>query len=88
MNKKAFIKYHEVDLFDFKKYIESIGFIYDDFTHRYKEYRIDLDYDCYDFYDGSKWWCNKDYKDYNDFTPLEKEFKRELRSIKLKQLLR
>ena len=84
MNSKEFIKYHEVDLFDFKKYIESIGFIYDDFTHRYKEYKIRFNYIVYDFYNGSEWIYNTKL---NDLRLIENYFKQELRSIKLKGLL-
>ena len=75
MNKKAFIKY-----------IESIGFVNIRYNrYGYKEYRIDLDYDCYDFYNGSEWIIDISF---NDLILLEKEFKQELRRIKLKELLR
>ena len=73
---------------EFKNYIESIGFIYErteDFDrYVYKKYRIDLASNYYHFYNGSEW----DSYELNDLTPLAKEFKKELRSIKLKQILK
>ena len=68
--------------------ISSIGFTfsckYFDFRYEYKEFKIDLYDDHYKFYNGSG--CVTYVLDY--LTPLEKEFKKELRSIKLKELLR
>ena len=69
---------------EFKKYIESIGFKYDSYSYLYKNYQIDLYNNYYNFYNGLNWWW---YKDYDDLTDLETIFKKELRSIKLKQLL-
>ena len=75
--------------------ISSIGFTfsckYFDFRYEYKEYfrylykefKIDLYDDHYEFYNGSNW--NK--YALNDLTPLKKEFEREIRSFKLKQIL-
>ena len=86
MTREEFKHYHEVDLLDFQKYIESIGFKYNvkDYFHYYKKYRIDLDYyDYYDFWTGSKWIKKIEF---NDLTPF-KVFKKELRSIKLKKIL-
>ena len=40
---------------EFIKFIESIGFEYNGFYFHYKKYKIDLYYECYDFYDGSEW---------------------------------
>ena len=71
---------------EFKNYIKSIGFEYNDaIVYDYKKYRIDLYQYIYDFYNGSEWVYDIDL---NDLTLLEKYFKKELRSIKLKQLLR
>ena len=80
---EEFEKYHEVDLLDFQKYIKSIGFKYNGHCYRYKDYIIDLYEYSYDFYNGSRWVGY----DYNDLTPLENEFKQELRRIKIKQIL-
>ena len=74
-----------MSLEEFKKIIETIGFEYDTigYYYEYKEYCIVLYKDQYSFYNGSKWIYN-----ITDLIPFEKEFKREIRSIKLKQLLR
>ena len=67
---------------EFKKFIESIGFKKEGWYYVYKEFRIKLYPDYYTFYNGSKWvGCEID-----DLTPIENYFKKELRSIKLKQL--
>ena len=70
-------------------YIESIGFKNDHFIkiHRYeyKNYIIYLYEDCYSFYNGSEWIRDIDF---NDLTPIEVHFKKELRSIKLKQIFK
>ena len=87
MNREEFKHYHEVDLLDFQKYIESIGFKHNvtDYYHYYKKYIIDLYYDeYYDFFNGSKWIKKIEF---NDLALLEKEFKKELRSIKFKKIL-
>ena len=79
---------------EFKKYIESIGFYYEGFYYVYKKhhgvnhldskmYSIICHLYNYIFYNGGK---GERYT-YNDLKPLEKEFKKELRSIKLKQIL-
>ena len=86
MSVKEFENYHEVDLLDFQKYILSIGFKYNDWYYVYNRYKIDL-YDLsnsYSFFNGFEWSI---LLDLNDLTLLENEFKLELRSIKLKQLL-
>ena len=66
---------------EFKKYIKCIGF--DDF-YRYKKYRINLYIDHYHFYNGSEW--SEDIS-FNDLTPFENNMIKELRTIKLKELL-
>ena len=72
---------------EFKKIIESIGFETNDrnYVYIYKKIRIDLFFiDHYDFFNGSEWTlCIP----FNDLTQLEKYFKKELRSFKLKGLL-
>ena len=74
---------------EFEKYIKTIGFksinSNGDYSYKYKGCEIDLYDDHYDFFNGSEWTLRIPF---NDLTQLEKEFKRELRSIKLKQLLR
>ena len=78
---------------EFIKYIESLGFKNNYgglYQYQYKEFRIDISpIDIFPstnhFYNGSEWIVNESF---SDLTPLENNFKRELRSIKLKQLLR
>ena len=72
---------------EFKKYIESIGFKSDtDYgIYSYKEYRIYLYNNYYHFYNGSEWVF---YINFDNLTDLETIFKQELRSFKLKELLR
>ena len=73
---------------EFIKYIESIGFIQesnqecnvDFYRYNYKEYRIFLNSDNYDFYNGSKWIYTIVL---NDLSPLIKFD----RSYKLKKIL-
>ena len=64
---------------EFKKYIKSIGFEYDNITgfYDYKEFRIYLWYGNYNFWNGSEW---KFAIPYNDLTKL-------FRGIKLKKIL-
>ena len=71
---------------EFEKLIKSIGFDYDVSEHIYiyKHFGIDLYNECYNFYNGYEW--NGGYY-YNDLKNIENNFKKELRSIKLKQLL-
>ena len=71
---------------EFKKYIESIGFVKNVRIYYYKEFKIQIYLfdDEYDFYNGSYW---IDDIPYNDLELIEKNFKKELRSFKLKQLL-
>ena len=72
---------------EFRNYIESIGFVLDIGTldcYSYKQYMIHSYYYYYHFHDGSGWWWNIQF---NDLTRIETNFKNELRSIKLKQLL-
>lgn len=98
MNKEEFIKYHKVDHLGFQKYIESIGFIFSSiyveyrndksFMYEYYEYKIfkiDLHDYFYNFCNGSEWFYDIDL---SNLKPLHKEFNQELRSIKLKQILR
>ena len=71
---------------EFKQFIESIGFKFNSHNifYEYKEFKIYLRPNYYDLFDGSIWtYCIK----LNDLKPLEKYFKRELRSIKLKKIL-
>ena len=84
MTREEFIKYHGVDLLDFQKYIESIGFKPSDVFYRYKGYLISLNHKSYNFHNKSGWLFRIKL---TDLTPFEKEFKREIRSIKLKELL-
>ena len=69
---------------EFIIFIKSIGFTTSHRIQEYKEYRIDLYKYEYGFYNGSEWIY---YIKLDDLTPLEKYFKRELRSIKLKKIL-
>ncbi len=72
---------------EFIKFIESIGFVQGSFpyVYTYKKFRIHFQYaDGYSLNDGFKWITNILYK---DFKIIEKYFKKEIRSIKLKQLL-
>ena len=69
---------------EFKKYIESIGFKLNGHYYVYKEYRIFLYIDTHTLYIRLHWIYNKDY---NDLTQLNEYFKNELRSIKLKKIL-
>ena len=69
---------------EFKQFIESIGFKREGLFYYYKSYRIDL-YNYYHFYNGSEWIFNIPL---NDIRPFDMYFKKELRSIKLKELLR
>ena len=71
---------------EFKQFIESIGFKYIEHNYRYKSYRIDL-YSAhyYNFWYGSRWLFHIKLTD--DLTQFNKYFKKELRSIKLNQLL-
>ena len=73
-----------MNIYEFSNFIKSIGFKPSGYYYRYKGFIIDLSKNDYSFYNGSKWYCNIDY---NDLTPF-KVFKKELRSIKLKELLR
>ena len=69
---------------EFINYIKSIGFKKIGIYYVYKEYKIVLYNNYYyNFYNGSEWFSDIDY---NDLTPF-KVFKKELRSIKLKELL-
>ena len=76
---------------EFKKYIKSIGFkLYDyndyGFRYEYKEFRIDLYNDGdYDFFSASNGVYNISH---SDLKPIYDHFKQELRSIKLKKILK
>ena len=69
---------------EFKHFILAFGFKSNGLYYYYKEYKILLYPEFYTCYNGSEKIASC--IDYNDFTPLY-EFKRELRSIKLKKLL-
>ena len=69
---------------EFKKITESIGFKDTGYYYRYNDYIIDFYDEHYDFFNGYKWFG---LHAYNDLRHIEKEFKREIRSIKLKGLL-
>ena len=86
MSLDVFIKYHGLNELNFRMYIESIGFKHNgwDYYH-YKKYSISLYTSHYIFSNNSE--CIYNIK-LDDLTPLEKVFKKELRSIKLKELLR
>ena len=77
--------YQSVHLLGFKNYIKSIGFNGAYGGYIYKEYSLYLHADHYSFFDGIDMIT---FIDYNDLTILEKFFKKELRSIKLKKLLK
>ena len=72
---------------EFITLIESIGFKFDNYYgfFVYKEFIVSLWDVKYNFYNGSNWHNNIPL---NELRPLVKYFKNELRSIKLKQLLR
>ncbi len=74
---------------DFVKLIVSIGFnyrsIYNKNEYKYNKFRIDVWDDGYDFYNGSEWFM---YVSYNELDIIYNSFKKEFRSIKLKQLLK
>ena len=70
---------------EFIKFIESIGFKYEgNLVYLYGKYTIGLLSDTYSLYNVYKLIGRSNC---NDLILLEKEFKLELRSIKLKQLL-
>ena len=72
---------------EFIKYIESIGFEMNKFPllgYSYKNYIIDLHTYTYDFNNDFGWFGRIDF---DDLRLLENEFKKELRSIKLKAIL-
>ena len=72
---------------EFKNYIESIGFIHESNNrYLYKYYIIYISLYHYEFYDISNN-IRMSYIDLRDLNLLEKVFIRELRSIKIKQLL-
>ena len=72
---------------EFKQFIESIGFKFNSHNifYEYKEYRICLYTGCYHFHDGSEWIVDIPL---NNLRSIENYFKQELRSIKLKQILK
>ena len=71
---------------EFRNYIESIGFKFDNYYSffKYNEFVIIFKGGFYIFFNGSKW--SNHY--YGDLTPIENHFKKYFRSIKLKELLR
>ncbi len=70
--------------YEFIKLIESIGFRSNGVLFVYKNFIISIG-DIYHFWNGFVWILNYQY---SDLKPIEKYFKKELRSIKLKQLLK
>ena len=71
---------------EFLKYITSIGFKYHDYDLIYEcgDYKVSIWGEYYNIYNGYEWIRRNNY---NDLNPIEKYLKKELRSIKLKQLL-
>ena len=69
---------------EFVIYIKSLGFEYKGDFYQYKNHNIYVFDEKYGFYNGAEW---SGYIDFNDLTPIQKDFKKELRSIKLKHLL-
>ena len=65
--------------------INSIGFKIHYGELVYKEFKIEIRSDYFNFYNGSEWVENISY---TDLKPFEEYFKKELRSYKLKALLR
>ena len=87
MNKEEFRKFHGVDFLNFQKYLESIGFKrFGLYVYTYNEYTINIyaKYCRYEFINGTKLVGRYPL---NILTAIDKYFKKELRSIKLKQLL-
>ena len=77
-----------MDRVEFRKLIESIGFILlDGYNHiyKYKEYRINVFKRHYSLKNDSKMLY---YNRLNDLEPIDNHFKKELRYIKLKALLK
>ena len=68
------------------KFIDSIGFLYNSITYEfdYKEFRIDIWGEHYNFYNSSEWLYGFDL---DDLKPIDNYFKKELRTIKLKRIL-
>ena len=62
---------------------QSIGFKFNYGDLVYKEFKIKIRSDYFEFYDGSGW----NSYNYNDLKPLEKYFIKKLRAIKLKRIL-
>ena len=84
------IMYADENIEEFVKFIKYIGFKTNGYFYIYKEYQIDLvynhlysSYGYYNFYNKITIMSIP----LDDLTPLKKEFKRELRSFKLKKLL-
>ena len=70
---------------EFIELIKSIGFKLNDLgIYEFKEFKISLWIYDYNFLNGYEW--NR--YNYNDLKPIEKHFKNEIRSIKLKELLK
>ncbi len=63
--------------------VQSIGFKIHYGELVYKEFKIEIRSDYFEFYDGSGWYLYN----YNDLKPLEKYFIKKLRAIKLKRIL-
>ncbi len=73
---------------EFIKLIESIGFKYKYGYYNYKEFEIYLYNDSYVLHNGFGFNQERIISSYCDLRPIEKYFKKEFRSFKLKLLLR
>ena len=73
---------------EFEKLIRSIGFKYDTIGcyYIYKEFVLYLYDNNYDLHTGNYWISGPN--DLNNLTPIQEYFKKKLRSIKLKQILK
>ena len=73
---------------EFIKYIESIGFIYNGRSYSYKYYIIEVFKYGYDFYPMRGKYMGNITPSFIDLDIIEFHFKKEIRSIKLKKLLK
>jgi len=69
---------------EFDLLIDLIGFKFNSGLYEYNEFLIDMWFNHYNFYNGSEW---KTYY-YDELSIIHNTFKKELRSYKLKHLLR
>ena len=72
---------------EFKKLAESIGFEIDGQYYSYKKYMLNIFKSHFNFYNGDRWSLGNDYYQDLNLTPFKTYFKKEMRSIKLKQIL-